>query len=242
MTYNTTLPARLDADWRRLRTSRRHVAAVQRWSGGDPDDPFDRLVEAVSDLDQIVAATQRGARDDEHILRRLVETARSEELAGRILLQRLLPGLLARSRQYVDRRDPNAGPTDLVVAAAWIAIRRYDTVRRPNQVAAALISDAVFHAFRQPARRRSATELVCSPATFCAVPSPEPDPSPIEEFADVVREAHRAGVADGHLELLRRLVVTGSPEAVGAERKVTARAIRYQRERTVRQVRTAVAA
>jgi hypothetical protein len=195
----------------------------------------------VADLDSIIAATQRGAPHDDEILLRLVELARHDELAGRIVVQRLLPGLIARSvrhRSYADDTDP----VEIVVAAAWIAVRSFDTERRRHHVAASLISDAVFTAFRAPLRRRSAAEQVRAPERFDDLTRTIAEPSPLEELAEVVRSARRAGVPAADLELLSRLAQVESTTTIAREREVTTRTIRNHRARAVERVRTAIAA
>lgn len=233
--------SRLDADWAHLRTCRRALDRARRWADGDPTDPLTDVVAAVDDLDAIIAATQRGAADGDRILLRLVELADHDELAGRIVVQRLLPALIARSsryRSYDDRTDP----VEVVVPAAWLAVRAFDTETRGRHVAASLISDAVFNAFRAPLRRRSATEQVRAPGRFEHVATPTAEPSALEEFADIVRDARGAGVPAGDLELLVRLVQVESTAALACERQVTTRTIRNHRARAVERVRIAVAA
>src|SRR6056297_2000064 len=177
----STFGRRLDAEWARLRTSRRALQVVPTWAGPD-DQPFDRMVRSVVDLDEIV------------------------------------------------------------VAAAWMAVRRYDTATRPRHVAATLISDAIFQAFRKPLRRRSATEVPRSPDHFVRDAGEIGRPHAFLELADVVRTAGLAGVDDGHLELIRHLVRTGSPGVTAADCGVTPRPIRNRRDRAVDSIREALAA
>lgn len=233
--------SRLDADWARLRRCRRALARARGWAGDAPANPLAAVVADLDDLDSIVAATQRGATHDDDILIRLVELARHDELAGRIVVQRLLPGLISRSirhRSYADGTDP----VEIVVAAAWIAVRSFDTARRRRHVAASLISDAVFTAFRAPLRRRSAAEQVRSPDGFEYLVAVTAEPSPLEELADVIRDAGRAGVPAEDLELLRRLAQVESTTTIAREREVTTRTIRNHRARAVERIQTAIAA
>lgn len=233
---------RLDTEWARLRTHRRSLARARTWAGDGSDDPLGALVADLDDLDAIVRATQRGAGDGDAILLRLVEVARTgDELAGRVLIQRLLPGLIARSLRYRGFYD-DLDPIELVVPAAWEAIRSFDTARRRRQIAASLISDAVFAAFRAPLRRMAATEEIRSPQRFIETIDTAPAQTPIEVLADVVVAARCAGVPAADLDLIRRLVQVESPNVIAAERQVTARTIRNHRDRAVRRVRTAIAA
>lgn len=237
------LSSRLDAEWARLRVHRRALGHARSWADGDGrDGPLGALVDGLDDLGLIIRATQRSAGDGDAILLRLVELARSgDQLAGRILIQRLLPGLIAGAlpyRSYAGDLDA----VELVVPAAWEAIRGFDTTRRRYHIAASLISDAVFAAFRAPLRRKSATEEVRSPQRFVDTIDVSRARTALEELAEVVVAARGAGVAAADLDLLRRLVQVESTTVIADERQVTARTIRNHRDRAVRAVRDALAA
>ena len=240
-TCTTCYSSQLDADWARLRRCRRALGRVRRWAHDHPTDPLSAIIDGIDDLDSILAATQRGVDHDDRILRRLVELARDDELAGRIVVQRLLPGLIARSVRYRSFSD-GTDPVEIVVAAAWIATVSFDTEHRRRHVAASLISDAVFNAFRAPLRRRSAGEQVRAPGRFEYVAAAVVEPSPLEELADVIRTSRRAGVPAADLDLLRRLTQVESTATIARERRVTTRTIRNHRTSAVERVRAAIAA
>jgi len=238
-----TFGRRLDAEWARLRISRRALQVVRTWAGPGTQ-PFDRMLRSVTDLDDIVSATRAGGapgEGEDAVLIRLVDLARHHELAGRIVVQRLLPGLIAGSVRYRDF-EGRTDTSEIVVAAAWMAVRRYDTATRRRHVAATLVSDAIFQAFRRPLRRRSATEIPRSPHHFLRDADDTGGPHAFLELADVVRTARLAGVDDDHLELIRHLVRTGSPGVTAAECAVTPRTIRNRRDRAVDSIREALAA
>ncbi|WP_423982608.1 hypothetical protein, partial [Ilumatobacter sp.] len=148
----------LDREWDRLQRRPATIRRVRQWTG---DEMFERLVGSVRILDDLVAATQPSVTPSgsgDAILRRLVELAEGDELAGRVVLQRILPGLISRSKRWCGRSSA-ADPTDIAIGAAWIAIRRFDIVTRRHHIAPALIADALWIGYRRGARRRSATEL-----------------------------------------------------------------------------------
>jgi hypothetical protein len=233
---------RLDIEWAHLRTSRRALRTARSWAVRSPGHPLADLVEELTDLEQIRRATQRreGERSDDTILLALVELARDDELAGRIVLQHLLPGLISnahRYRSYTDRTDP----ITQIVPAAWLAIRSYDVDRRGHHVAASLISDSVFQAFRRHLRRCAASEEPTAPTSFAERAHHDGPATALDEFVIVLRDAQRAGVPDDDLDLLRQLVRVGSPGIVAEQRKVTARTVRNHRDRAIDHVRTALA-
>jgi hypothetical protein len=232
-TARRTFSARLDSEWNHLRTSRSSLARARTWN----------LVQGeLTDLGQIIDATQQGASptgSDDAILLRLVELARHDELAGRLLIQRLLPGLISRSLAYRDVY-PDLDVIELVVPSAWLAVRSFDTDRRRRHVAASLISDAVFQAFRKPLRRKSNADELRSPRRFDWMLGDDPSVSAFEELAEMIRDARRACVPSEDLDLIRQLVRTGSPTLVAEQRNVTTRTIRNHRARAIEHIRAAL--
>lgn len=228
------LHPRLEAEWRHLARRPAAVAAARSWQV--TDRPF-------ADLDELLTLAGFGVPNDQHteaVLRRLVDVARHDELAARIVLQRIVPGLLAqvhrRSRRGVD------GVFEELVGWAWVTIREFDPVRRPGCVAAALISGADYRAFGKLERRRSAPESSTDPRLLDDVVSPAPTSS-CDELADLVREARLDGVTDDELTIVHQLVDVGSPKRLAAALGVTPRTIRNRRDKvTERLRRVAVAA
>jgi hypothetical protein len=219
------LSTRLDREWDLLRSRGRVVARARSW--GVTTAPF-------ADLDELLGlAGHRTARTPEAnaVLGRLVDVARVDELASRLVLQRLLPGLLA----IVRRRGPDGGFEELI-GAAWLAIRAYRTDRRPERIAANLVHDAAYAAFIAPQRRRSASEVAIEPRMFEDTAA-EVVVGSCEELATLLAEARHAGLPPEDVELVRHLVRVGSPSVVAAECKVTPRTIRNRRDRATARLR-----
>ncbi len=239
--------AQLDAEWEQLRRRPRHIAHARGWIASVSDGPLRHALDALTDLQQLIAITDGptssdptcAGADPDRALVELIELARTDQLAGRIVIQRLLPGLVARGARYRSRRD-GIDPAEIAVAAGWIAIHRYDTAARPRSVAASLISDATFAAFRQPLRKRSASEQSVPTERFGLRPAAVVEPTAFERLGAVVRAARINGVPARDLALIRELVQTGSPNIVAARRGVTPRTIRNHRDRAAAHIREAI--
>lgn len=232
--------AELDREWQRLRRHRRSIATVRGWSP-DVDPRFADLFASCVDLGDVVSGSHRSpAGNGDQLLGQLVALAADHRLAGRILVQRLLPGVLTASAKYRSMCD-DGNPAELAVGALWIAISRYDPVRRSRHVAASLISDTIFAAFRRETRLRSFGDTSREPADFDRLRAVDRQ-HPLDEFVDVLDDARVAGVPARDLDVLRQLVRCETPRGVAELWDVTPRTVRNHRDRAVLAVREAVAA
>jgi DNA-directed RNA polymerase specialized sigma24 family protein len=217
---------RLALEWARLRTRPEHLATANGWQLID---------QPVDDLDQILAAVGyqcTSTRDSEQRLRRLVELAATDELAARVVVQRLLPGLLAVVRR---RRGIAEFVFEELLGAAWIAIRTFNPARSPSNLAASLISDADYTAFRADRRKRSSLEYPVDPQL-----DERPhvhEPSSCEQLAQLLAEAAEAGVPDDDLQLLRGLLDAPTASHLAAALQITPRTIRNRRARITSRLR-----
>ena len=145
----TRLGSRLDREWSQLRSRPALLRHAAGWA----------IVEGpLHDLDQILAAVGyqvAWTARNEAAMRELVLRAADDELAARIAIQRILPGLLAVVRR---RGAADEDGLDELIGAAWIGVRTFNPARRSRCVAAALIADADYRAFRSRWRRRCAGE------------------------------------------------------------------------------------
>lgn len=233
--------ARLDREWAALRRRPSALALARAW-GDAVDHP--RLASLLTDLDDLgdlLAATQRGVRGDDEVLRELARVARRDQLAGRVVLQRVLPALIAAGARW-RRCDIAVDPAEMLVPAAWIAIRRFDTDRRSGPIAPTIVSDAIFAAYRQPLRRRFTAQRLAHERLHLIDRETHHTEriDAIAELAAVLDEAQRVGVPEADIELVRRLAQTGSSVAVAREFGISDRAVRYRRERAVERIRGAV--
>jgi len=237
--HTSALLSELDREWARMRRRPQVLREVRSWSS---DPVLAPIVADVRDLDDLVGATQPhviGVRDSDEVLRRLIARARDEELAGRIVLQRILPGLISRARRWDGhRRGPDA--CDVVIGAAWLAIRRYDVGVRSLHVAPSLIADALWIGLRRGSRRKVEQEIPVPGSVLMARPAPAHEATPIAALAGTLRAARRAGVPSADLDLMRHIVVAGSPSKAARQCKVSVRTIRNRRDTAAYKIRRAL--
>lgn len=222
------LAARLGREWQRLRVDPSALRRADRWLIVD---------RPVSDLDEVLAAVGFGVSRSAEADRRLtalVALASTDDLAGRVVVQRLMPGLLAEAAR---RRAPGrCDVLDELVGAAWISIRTYNQARRPGCIAAALLADARHRAFRSVERRRWTDERPTD--LVDAIPAADREPHPVEELAELFDEALAAGVDEQDLDLLRRLLRTPRVTDAAIALDVTTRTIRNRRDRVAKRLRS----
>lgn len=225
-THRPDTGGRLALEWTRLRSRPEHLHTASNWQ--ITDGP-------VGSLDEILTAVgyeSDPTLDSERRLRRLVALARGDELAARVIIQRILPGLLAIVRR---RRGQADHVFEELLGAAWIAVRTYNPSRSPRSIAAALISDADYSAFRAETRRRSSTERPVDPQVddFAYVF----ELSSCEQLAELLAEAADAGVARADLELLRQLLAAPTTIQLAEVLQITPRTIRNRRDRITSRLR-----
>lgn len=217
---------RLAAEWARLRHRPSAVAHAQRWALVDG---------AVTDLDDVLAAIGFETAPTpaaERALRRLVLIAADDDLAARIVVQRIVPGLLGVVRRR--RRTVGHDAFDELLGAAWVAIRTFNPDRRPACLAAALIADADDRAFRRATRRRSHDELPTGELGDVADVRPR---HAIDELDQLFVEALDAGVDEADIRMLRQLLAAPTAVELAAMLQVTPRTIRNRRDRITDRLR-----
>lgn len=229
-----SLSARLDREWAQLGRRREVLGRVRSWQL--TDRPF-------ASLDEFLALTGHHSAptaEADGLLASLVAVAADDPLACRIVLQRILPGLLAivRSEQ---QRDPRVDAFDLLVGEAWISVAQYRVGTRPTEIAARLISDARHRAFTCHRRHRVVEEVVTPRESMLDVID-EPRTAPFDELVGVMSEARRRGLDDESVVTIREFLSRGSSREVAGAQSRTDRAIRYRHRRAVTRVRRLVVA
>jgi len=210
----------LTTEWERTARHRASIHRAKSW--GVVNTHFD-------DLDELLALAGYDRRDDhdaERVLRRLVERAQSDELAARVVVQRIVPGLISATRHRPSDMSADDALQELV-AAAWIAVRSYDPKRSPSCISAALINDAVYRVFKSDRRRREKRpEVLVDPQDWRSLTAT--DDQVLDRVREVLIEARVHGIDPVNLEALRRVLLTGSTERVAEAMGISPRAVRYR--------------
>ena len=219
-------------EWERLRS---RPDALQRAAG------WHLVTVPLTDLEQIVqrASAPQPPEEQEEVLHRLVRHAREDDLAARVLLQRLLPDLVVLHRQRGWQRWHDVGFGDLV-ATGWTVIRTYNPDRRPARLAKSLISDVEYREYRAE-RRRIGHGCPSDPRFFDELVTAV-DRDPTVELAALIGDPG-AGLDDDDRDLVRRLLSGRMAIDIARELDITPRTLRNRRERiAVRLREVAVAA
>ncbi len=232
---------RLNREWRLLDGDPSALSRARSW-GLTRDRALDRL-------DALLARAGYGtAPDDEigdRVLASLVLLARGDDLAARIVLQRILPGLvrIAMRRGRIVAGGPVAAFGDLA-SVAWEVIRGYPIERRSQRVAANLLRDIEYQTFVRSRRRRSREVYVPDVEVELGEEhgvEDDLDPGARMEWGQLLDWATRRGVAAVHLDLLRRLAAGGSSSEIAQALRCTDRTIRNRRQVAIDEVRRAYA-
>lgn len=235
-----TTPQRLFLEWDELRRRPATRRRIARWDLPGP---------GTDDLDEVLRragyAGDRRSEVSDQYLHRLLTMAAHDELAARVVLQRILPGLVVTARRR-GRIEPG-GPTrsfDELVASAWLVIRTFPVERRTRRIAANLLQDVEYQTFVQRRRLRSCSEVVSH--ELHRAPSDELDPAravvddPRRQLDELLQQASARGVARADVELLRTLGAGVEVDTVAEGLGISDRAVRARRAKAVERVRAAV--
>ncbi len=212
--------ARLEHEWVRICRRPANVRRARGWQVTDIE--FSSLQELL-----VIAGAGAAGPEQETVLRRLLVVAAGDDLAARVLLQRMLPILMRANHRRPNGMSADVG-IDELLGAAWIAIRTFDQRRRPSCLVPALVHDAVYRAFLVETRRRDLRREVVVELLEHHPDAGDGRARTMVELRLLLLEAQQAGVSPVDLEVLRRVIVTGSTARVAAELGVTPRAVRYR--------------
>lgn len=251
LTRGCPLAVRLDREWQVLAARPATLRRARAWGLGVPFASLDDLVAATGyrccpagrntshhhgEVDPVPAGV-----DPNNVVARLLQAARTDDLAARVLLQRLLPGLVALARRWQRRHGAATDAFDEVVAAAWAVVREFPLDRRPEHLVPNLLRDAEYHAFIRPHRRALVHVPVSGDRLDHVVESHGVVGSDaLGELAEVVAITPSLSAHDR--KLLALLLSGRTTLQVAAALKVSERTVRAHRDSMVVRMRQAVAA
>jgi DNA-directed RNA polymerase specialized sigma24 family protein len=205
------------------------IAATGYWAGRDA-----RLASAVTGNDELRADAEDRANE---VMARLLLASRVDEVAARVVLQRLLPGLIARAWRWSVRPAGGTDALDELLAAAWTVIRTFPVERRPGHLVSNLLRGAEYHAFVRPHRRLLVHEFV--PTHTLDRPAPEPTVDAAEELAELVDGSRT--LTDRDRRLLELLVGGASMHEIATTLDVCVRTVTNHRDAVVHRLRQVAA-
>ena len=229
----------LEREWQATSHRSASVRRAHTWGLPAAFDSLDGIVAATgwyATAEQRQAVRRCSTADIDAVMERLLLAARTDDLAARVVLQRLLPGLVSLARRWSRRYDGDALAD--VVTAAWPVIRQYPLERRPLHLVANLLNDCEYHAYRRAGRRMMmqvpVDERHLDAADEC---------HQLEPLHEVVEVAACTAALTGHDRRLLGLLLSGRTMVeVAAELEVSERTVRTHRDHMVTRMRQAVAA
>jgi hypothetical protein len=227
---------RLNEEWRRLATSPTLCSQLARWP---------RELGRHRDGNQLLAAVGRDGglpmAEADRLLAALVREARHDTLAARVVLQRVIPGLVNTAvRRTSGRPTDRQEMFDDLVANAWLLIRTFPIERRPAKIAVNVLRDAEYVTCVRPRRLRSAGEVPSGVGTEERRAAPSGlDGRAVDRRPAAVELAglFSLGAASGMCRRDLAMLAAGSLEGwavteVAAHFAVTTRTVRNRRART----------
>lgn len=230
--HHRHLLARLQQEWDRLASSPAAIAAATDW----PLGPV-----RVESLDDVLRSAGYGGGgnavdDGDRVLHCLVQIARDDALAARVVLQRLLPGISTMARRNAGAGCDAADTLDDALSTAWTVIRLYPIDQRPRFLAANMLREIEYRAFRKE-RRRKAEHVPTLSTVLDTFPAPDASVCSAAELRELLDEARAAGFATEDVELAERLAAGTRAEELALEKQVTSRTVRNHRALVVHRLR-----
>ena len=231
-------PCRLLIDeWDAMVTRRTLLRRVNGWNL--VQEPFDSLDDVL-----VTCGFGLAFNDDngDHLLWHLVCLASVDELAARIVLQRIMPPLMSIAQRR--GRILPGGVTaaiDEIMAVAWETIRTFPHERRTRKIAANLVLDTQYNAFVRPVRVKRVDEFP-TPLTQVLRPVRDEEERIVAdlELAMVLKEAEDGGADPAMVELLREFGRGRASDQIGADSGWSARTIRNRRVAAIAEVQRVV--
>jgi DNA-directed RNA polymerase specialized sigma24 family protein len=226
--------ASLEAEWRGL-VQGELGTRLRAWQADDA------ALRPFADLDALIAFLHRRGQPEgkDAVLLALLLRAPREQLAGRVVLQAMLPGLKSLSSRLARSVVSFEELWQILFVCLWERIVTYPVDRRPNRVAANLLRDTLKRTLAE--LRREANALAQLPELSLddlddllgAAASPAADADGHGEPEALLRRAIAAGaVTSEEAELILATEIDGVPMAAVAERLgLSYNAVKIRRQR-----------
>ena len=227
------LVRKLVTEWGTIASQPRSLRQVNRWNlpGG-----------YIASLDEVLLRSGYGIdtayENCDAFLFALVQRASHDELAARIVLQRILPPLIAIAgrRGHITQGGFNAAFNE-ILGQAWILIRTYPTDRRPAKIASNLVRDTEYFAFVRSTRLKKLEIENWSDDVDEKFIAEDKILDPGIELALILHDAVKQGMTGAPLQLLTRLSSGETLDDVAAEAGVCVRTVRTWRSKAINELR-----
>jgi hypothetical protein len=229
---NRYLLSRLQREWNLLSLRRSAVARASSWKLSP---------ESLESLDELLVLTGLGTgpvhpASDEN-LRRLVTLARHDDLAARVVLQRMLPGLSTCAKRHSGGFDAQLDALDELLSEAWTVIRSFPIERRDRYVIKNLLRDCEYRAFLKANRRMLVHQLTDPTDLDQAAEADTSIDEPLDIVVDLLDRARAAGMSQADITIVVALLNTSTVKQAATSLRVTDRTVRNRRRSIVRQLR-----
>lgn len=232
--------------------------ALRSWA----DDPVLGGFASLPDL--LVAAGYPSGDDaaaEDRVMGALIGRMRTDRIAARIVLQRMLPVMVRAAGRYAGGQNRRQGDVlDDLMSEAWLAAARLADKPNRERAAGRISLTAIWEVRWRPIRRKvegrerirlldplelegDLSAMTRGASVSQPADTPVADRSAAALLEDVLADAMAAGVPADRVALLACYGYGNGPAdevALAAEAGVTTRAIRYRREAATRLVRDAV--
>ena len=228
---NRYLLSRLQREWNLLSLRRSAVERASAWKLGP---------RSLDSLDELLVLTGLGTGpvhpDSDDNLRRLVVLARHDDLAARVVLQRMLPGLSACAKRHSNGFDTQLDALDELLTEAWTVIRSFAIERRDRYVIKNLLRDCEYRAFLRAKRKMLVHELTDPARLDRAVEQDSSIDEPLDVVVELLGRAKAAGMSEADIRMVVTLMNTSTVKQAAIALCVTDRTIRNRRPAIIRQL------
>jgi RNA polymerase sigma factor (sigma-70 family) len=243
LVINRSLLARLDREWQALN---QRPAVLRRAAGWGLGIEFASLDEVVAAAGYRPAGGERVCDRDpssaaaNEVLRLLLAAARTDDVAARVVLQRLLPGVVGTARRWgAHRQGGSMDAFDEMLSATWMVIREFPTERRSRHLAASVLRAGEYRAFQQ-AHRRLMVHEPTAPNLLDLPVDTVVTLDVADELAEVV--ACASSLTERELHLIEMLARGCSSTEIAKQLSVSVRTVRNHRDAVVHRLREAALA